>query len=53
MFNQILLTLLIQKEDYMRLKKEAARTPLEKSIDNIIELINHDIDKITKLNQIE
>jgi len=49
----MLLTLLGQKEEYIKIKKEVAKTPLEKSIDSIIEKINHDIDKITKLNQIE
>ncbi len=53
MFNQIILTLLGKKEDYLKLKKQVARTPLEKSIDNIIEKINKDIDKIAELNQIE
>lgn len=53
MFNQILLTLIGQKEEYNKLKKEVAKTPLEKSIDCIIKKINRDIDKITKLNQIE
>ncbi len=52
MFNRYLLTLLIQKDEYIILKKEVLQTPLEKSIDGIIEKIKQDIDKITKLNQI-
>ena len=43
MFNQILLNLINQKEEYLKLKKEVAKTPLEKSIDFIIEKIKHDI----------
>jgi hypothetical protein len=53
MFNLILLTLLDQKEDYIKMKKELTHTPLEKSIDNVLELINKDIDKIIRLNQIK
>ncbi len=53
MFNQILLNLIDQKEDYIKLKKQVVKTPLEKSIDMIISKINQDIDKISKLNQIE
>jgi len=53
MFNQIILTLLGQKEEYLKLKKQVARTPLENSINNIIEKIDKDIDKIAELNQIE
>lgn len=53
MFNLYLVTQLIQKEEYKILKKEVAKTPLEKSIDSNIEKINHNIEKITKLNQIE
>jgi hypothetical protein len=53
MFNQYLLTLIGQKEEYIKLKKEVIETPLEKSIECIINKINHDIDKIIKLNQIE
>lgn len=52
MFNQILSTLINQKEDYLKLKKETLHTPLEKSVDNIIERINQDIVKIENLNQI-
>ena len=49
----MLLTLLGQKEEYIKLKEEVAKTPLEKSINIILEKINQDIDKIVKLNQIE
>ncbi|MFX0163816.1 MAG: hypothetical protein ACFFAG_16865 [Promethearchaeota archaeon] len=50
MFNRYLLTLLSQKDEYKKLKKEVLHTPLEKSIDAIIEKITQDIDKMTKLN---
>lgn len=53
MFNQMLLILLGQKEDYLKLKKEVVQTPLEKSIDIILEKINQDIDKIVELNQVD
>ncbi len=53
MFNQYLLTLIGQKEEYKKLKKEVNITPLGKSIEGIIKKINDDIDKITQLNQIE
>lgn len=53
MFNQILLNLEDQKNEYIKLKKEVALTPLEKSIDKILYLINQDISKITRLNHIE
>jgi hypothetical protein len=52
MFDEILLIFLDQKEDYLKLKKEVVQTPLEKSIDDIIERINLNLDKITRLNQI-
>lgn len=53
MFNQVLLTLLDQKEDYNNLKKEVINTPLEKIVDKILQMINQDINKIVTLNQIE
>jgi hypothetical protein len=53
MFNQLLFTLLGQKKDYLKLKEEVAQTPLEKSINNIIEKINQDIHKIVELNQVD
>ena len=53
MFNQMLLTLLVQKEEYIKLKKEVAQTPLEKIIDSINAKINQDLEKIIKLNQVE
>ena len=53
MFNQILINLIEQKEEYIQLKNKVARTPLEKSIDFIIEKIKQDIEKLNKLNQIE
>lgn len=53
MFNRYLLTLLKEKDNYIRLKNEVLQTPLEKSINYIIEKIKHDIEKIIKLNQIK
>lgn len=53
MFNRFLITLINQKEEYSALQKEVAQTPLEKSIENILEMINQEIEKITRLNQIE
>ena len=52
MFNRYLLTLLKQKDEYIRLKSEVSQTPLEKSIDIILEKIEFDIEKIIELNQI-
>ncbi len=53
MFDWFLLTLLRQKEEYLKLKREVCQNPLEKSMDNIIERINQDINKTIKLNQLE
>jgi hypothetical protein len=53
MFNQYLLKLIDQKEEYKKLKIEVSEKPLEKSIESIIKKINDDINKITQLNQIE
>ncbi|MFX0022723.1 MAG: hypothetical protein ACFE9S_10375 [Candidatus Hermodarchaeota archaeon] len=53
MFNQYLLTLINQQQEYKKLKIEVSKTPLEKSIEHIIKKINDDIDKITQLNQID
>lgn len=53
MFNQILFILIDQKDDYLKMKQKVAQTPLEKSIDNILERIDKDIKKIINLNQIE
>ncbi len=53
MFDQYHLSLINQKEEYNKLKKDLSKTPLEISIDYIIMKINDDIDKITQLNQIE
>ena len=53
MFNRYLITLLKQEDDYIKLKMEVIQTPLEKSIEIILEKIKLDIEKIKKLNQIE
>ncbi|MFX1572132.1 MAG: hypothetical protein ACFFB0_05245 [Promethearchaeota archaeon] len=42
-----------QKEEYLKLKRKVYQTPLEKSIESIIERIDQDIEKIIKLNQLE
>ena len=41
-----------KNEDYLKLSKNLTETPLEKSIDNIIDLLNFDIVKILKFNRI-
>ena len=41
-----------EKEDNLRLKSGLAQTPLEKSIDYILDLINLDVVKILKYNRI-
>ena len=52
MFKEILFNLIDQIEDYLNLKQVLTKTPLEKSIDFIINQINRDIDKIITLNNI-
>jgi hypothetical protein len=39
MFNQVLLTILDQKAEYIKLKQEDLHTPLENSINSILEMI--------------
>jgi len=41
-----------KKEDYFKLSRNLTETPVEKSIDNIIDLLNLDIVKILKFNRI-
>jgi len=41
-----------EKEDNLRLKSDLSQTPLEKSIDCILDLINLDTVKILKYNRI-
>ena len=49
MYKEILIDLFTQKEDYLKLKYEFAQTPLEKSIDYIINQINIEIEKVLQL----
>jgi hypothetical protein len=53
MFNRFLITLINQKEEYSKLQNEVVQTLPEKSIENILEIIKQDIEKITRLNQIK
>ncbi|MBY9011999.1 MAG: hypothetical protein KGD70_06465 [Candidatus Lokiarchaeota archaeon] len=52
MFEEILVDLTEKKEDYLNLKRNYTETPLEKSLDIIIDQINLDIIKILKYNRI-
>ena len=52
MFEEISEDLTGKKEDYLKLKRNLTETPLEKSIDNIIDQINLDSVKILKYNRI-
>ncbi|MHA1349947.1 MAG: hypothetical protein ACTSPZ_03800 [Promethearchaeota archaeon] len=52
MFEVILEDLTEKKEDYLILKKNLSEISLEKSIDNMIDLLNLDIVKILKYNRI-
>jgi len=52
MFEVILEDLTEKKEDDLKLKRNLTETPLEKSIDNMIDLLNLDIVKILKYNRI-
>jgi hypothetical protein len=49
MFNEIVLNLKAQEEDYLRLKSKDTGTTLERSIDNILNRIYDDIKKLLKL----
>jgi hypothetical protein len=52
MFEVILEDSTEKKNEYKKLKRNQIETPLEKSIDNIIDLLNLDIVKILKFNRI-
>ena len=52
MFQEILLYLNKQREEYLNLKKIASQTPLEKSIDFILYQIDQDLIKIIKLCEV-
>ena len=49
MFDEILTSLCSQEEEYLALKKEVAGTPLESSIDSILNKIFDDFKKIIEL----
>jgi hypothetical protein len=49
MFSEIVLNLEAQKDDYLQLKNKVLGTPLERSIDNILNRIYDDIKKIIEL----
>ena len=52
MFEEISEDLTEKKEDYLKLKRNLTQTPLENSIDNIIDQINLDSVIILKYNRI-
>jgi len=52
MFEEILEDIPEKKEDYLKFKRNVTETPLEKSINIIIDQINLDIVKILKYNRI-
>jgi len=52
MFEVIIEDLTEKEENNLKLRKNLTETPLEKSIDNIIDQINLDIVKILKYNRI-
>jgi len=49
LYKEILIDLCTRKEDYLKLKYEVSQTPLEKSIDYIINQRNMEIEKILQL----
>ena len=52
MFEVISEDLTEKKVEYLKLSRNLTETPLEKSIDNMIDLLNLDIVKILKFNRI-
>ena len=52
MFEEILEDSTEKKEDYLKLRRNLTKTPLEKSINIIIDQINLDSVKILKYNRI-
>ena len=52
MFEEILIDFKEEKDDNLRHKSDLSQTPLEKSIDYILDLINLDVVKILKYNRI-
>lgn len=52
MFEDLLDNLSEKREGYLKLKRNFTETPLEKSIDKILNQINLDMVKILKYNRI-
>jgi hypothetical protein len=52
MFEEILIDFKEEKDDNLRHKSDVSQTPLEKSIDYILDMINLDVVKILKYNRI-
>jgi len=52
MFEEILIDFKEGKDDNLRCNSDLSQTPLEKSIDYILDLINLDVVKILKYNRI-
>ncbi|MGB5913012.1 MAG: hypothetical protein WBH31_17610 [Promethearchaeia archaeon] len=52
MYKEILIDLITKREDYLKLKYKFSQTPLEKSIDYIINQIYMEIEKIIQLTMI-
>jgi hypothetical protein len=48
-YTEILLKLKTQERDYLQLKSKVSDTPLERSIDNILNRIYDDIKRIIEL----
>lgn len=53
MYREILSNLLTKRDEYIKLKYEVSQTPLEKSIDYIINQINIEVEKILQLIRIK
>ena len=52
MLEEILIDFKEEKDDNLRRKSDLTQTPLEQSIDYILDLINLDVVKILKYNRI-
>ncbi len=52
MFEEILIDFKEEKDDNLRLRSDLTQTPLEKSVDCVLDLINLDVVKILKYNRI-
>jgi len=49
LYKEILIDLLTKRDEYIKLKYQVSQTPLEKSIDYIINQINIEVEKILQL----